>query len=300
LDKSTIKKHTIGDIIKILDEAPQPEGLHMYLNKEAIIENPFSYPFRSDNYGMLLVLSGKIEIQLNLINYTLEANDFIIISPNMVTHIIEIFEDLKIIGISFSVDYVLSNNVNRNSIEAFDFFASKTIPKLSFEKEETEMLLSIAKILHKKNIERKHNFFGNDMVGHTFNLLMFEIASIHKKNNSELKPEMSRKEELTMKFLKILDNNFKRERGVQFYADKLFVTTDHLTKVLKDVAGKTAGKLIDDAVIMEARILLANPSLTIAQIADELQFSDQSFFGKFFKKNTGFSPSYYRKRKTII
>ena len=98
--------------------------------------------------------------------------------------------------------------------------------------------------------------------------------------------------------MKILENNFKKERSVQFYADKLFVTTGHLTKVLKDVGGKTAGELIDDAVIMEARILLANPSLTITQVADELQFTDQSIFGKFFKKKIGSSPSKYRKDKT--
>lgn len=298
MDKSTIKKYTNSDILKILDEAPQSEGLHVYSNKDIITENPFSYPFRSDNFSVMLVVSGKLSIQLNLINYTLEANDFIIVSPKTVIHILDIHEGIQLIGISFTIDFALKSNINKNNIEAFDFFTSKIIPKLSFGYQEMESFLFMVNLLQKKNIEKKNNFFRSEMISHTFSLLMLEIATIYKKNYSELKIEASRKEELMMKFLKILENNFKRERSVQFYADNLFVTTGHLTKVLKDVAGKTAGELIDDAVIMEARILLANPSLTISQIADELQFSDQSFFGKFFKKKIGASPSEYRKGKT--
>lgn len=298
LDKSTIKKYTISDILKILDENLQSEGLHVYSNKDIITENLFSHPFRSDIFVILMVVSGKLNLQLNLINYTLEANDFIIISPKMVTHVLDVHQGIQVIAINFTTDFAIKRNVNKNSIDAFAFFTSKIIPKLSFTKPEMESFLFLVNFLQKKNIENKDDFFGNEMITHIFNLLMLEIASIYKKKYSEIKIEVSRKEELMMKFLKILENNFKRERSVKFYADNLFVTTGHLTKVLKDVAGKTAGELIDDAVIMEARILLANPSLTISQIADELQFSDQSFFGKFFKKKIGISPSEYRKGKT--
>ncbi|MCB0458901.1 MAG: AraC family transcriptional regulator, partial [Flavobacteriaceae bacterium] len=63
----------------------------------------------------------------------------------------------------------------------------------------------------------------------------------------------------------------------------------------KEVSGKSTSQLINEIVVMEAKIMLDNPKLTISQIAQELQFSNQSFFGKFFKKNTGISPSNYRK-----
>ena len=99
-----------------------------------------------------------------------------------------------------------------------------------------------------------------------------------------------------MEALLILNENFKTERSVQFYADTLYMTSGHLSKVLKQVSGKTAGQLIDDAVIMEAKILLAAPELTVAQVANELQFSDQSFFGKYFKKHTGLPPSKFRRQ----
>ncbi|WNW02394.1 AraC family transcriptional regulator [Tenacibaculum sp. HL-MS23] len=98
-----------------------------------------------------------------------------------------------------------------------------------------------------------------------------------------------------IRFLDLLNENFKSERSVQFYADVLCITSGYLSKVLKEVSGKTANQLIDEAVILEAKLLLNNPILSISEIAENLQFSDQSFFGKFFKKHTGLSPTAFRK-----
>ncbi|MEO2071142.1 MAG: helix-turn-helix domain-containing protein [Zunongwangia sp.] len=86
----------------------------------------------------------------------------------------------------------------------------------------------------------------------------------------------------------------RKERQVQFYADKLCVTPDYLTKILKEASRMTTKEIIEEAVIMEARKLLMDNSLTIAQIADMLHFSDQSFFGKFFKKKMKISPNFFR------
>jgi AraC-like DNA-binding protein len=66
---------------------------------------------------------------------------------------------------------------------------------------------------------------------------------------------------------------------------------------VKEVAGKTAGDLIDEMVITEAMILLNDPACSIGQVAVLLQFSDQFFFSKFFKNKTGLTPSEYRKSK---
>jgi len=290
-----MRVHTINDVLEILGESPKLNGLHVF-NKIKITKIPFDHPFRSEEFAIILVLSGRLKIQLNLITYILETNDIIVIVPRTVTHILEIEGDLQFIGISFTLDFALKN-LKTNDMEAFDFFASKTILKISVQIEEIETFIMLSNLLQLKNANINPLFFGREMVFHTFNLLIYELGTLYKKKYSDLKTELSRQEELTLKFLKILENNFNRERSVQFYADALFLTTGHLTKVLKEVSGKTAGELINDAVIIQARILLSNQSLTIAQIANELQFSDQSFFGKYFKKNTGVSPSVYRRKK---
>ena len=83
-------------------------------------------------------------------------------------------------------------------------------------------------------------------------------------------------------------------REVTFYADKLCVTSDYLSKVVREYDGQSAAKWIINAVITEAKILLREPDKTINQIARESNFPDQSTFGKFFKRNTGLSPLEYK------
>lgn len=87
---------------------------------------------------------------------------------------------------------------------------------------------------------------------------------------------------------------FRSQRNVTAYADQLTLTSKYLTETVKEITRKTAGEIIDDFVILEAKLLLDNPALSISEIADELHFSDQSFFGKYFKRHTGFSPKEYR------
>ena len=89
-------------------------------------------------------------------------------------------------------------------------------------------------------------------------------------------------------------DNFQKERTVKFYADKLFVTTKYLTETIKSETGKTSNEWIDEILLLEAKILLSNPTLQIAQIAETLNFPDASTFGKFFKNLSGTSPLNYR------
>lgn len=297
MDKNTIRKHTISDILNILGDSPQSDGLHVHLSKNEFTKIPFPYPFRSDDYVILLVMSGKLKIQLNLITHNLEVYNVVIIKPKTVVHILEMSSDIEVNAISFTTDFALQNRMKKNEFDNFGFFVSKTIPNLMLEKEEAENFNLLTNLLEQKNSNNNNSYFAKEIIALTFNLVVYELANLYKKYTKYLKIDISRKEELSLKFLKLTEENCKCERSVRFYADKLFITTGYLSKVLKEVSGKTAGQLIDDAVIMEARILLTNPSLTIAQISDELQFSDQSFFGKYFKKKIGLSPSEYRKEK---
>jgi AraC-like DNA-binding protein len=124
----------------------------------------------------------------------------------------------------------------------------------------------------------------------------YELANIFS-NKKEMfsKPKISRKEELLEKFLKLLFESFKEKHIVTFYAEKLCITPQYLSLILKELTGKSANKWIDDVLIVEAKIRLKAPDATVQQVADELCFSDQSTFGKFFKKHIGISPMEYRK-----
>ena len=105
---------------------------------------------------------------------------------------------------------------------------------------------------------------------------------------------MNRKEEYAEQFLSDLSKNHKRERSVKFYADRLHITPKYLSGIVREVSGRLASEWIEEVVINEAKNMLSNTSMTIQEISDELNFSNQSFFGKYFKEHTGISPKAFR------
>lgn len=95
-------------------------------------------------------------------------------------------------------------------------------------------------------------------------------------------------------FLALVHENFRKERFLDFYAAKLEVSTKHLSRTVKQQTGYTAVEWIERYVILEAKVLLKSSNLNIQQISDELNFPSQSFFGKYFKHQTGMSPKEFR------
>ncbi len=138
--------------------------------------------------------------------------------------------------------------------------------------------------------------YQNEILKSLIDILLYKIASIYDQHllASHTQPVQTRSQLLASEFKKLVHSHFLAERSLTFYAQRLFITSKHLTETVKEVTGKTAGQWIADAVILEAKVLLQNPSLTIAQIADALHFADQSTFGKFFKKSTELSPMAYK------
>jgi len=96
------------------------------------------------------------------------------------------------------------------------------------------------------------------------------------------------------RFIQLLQQNFKKERFLDFYAEKLGISAKHLSRTVKQQTGYTAVEWIERYVVLEAKVMLRSSSLNIQQIADELNFKSQSFFGKYFKKYTGISPKAFR------
>jgi len=108
------------------------------------------------------------------------------------------------------------------------------------------------------------------------------------------KREKTHNEALIEKFLHLVQMHYKEQRGLEFYADKMCITSKHLSRVFRETGNKPANDLIDDRVSLEAKALLKSTNMTIQQISDELNFPSQSFFGKYFKRVTGMSPKEYK------
>jgi AraC-like DNA-binding protein len=96
------------------------------------------------------------------------------------------------------------------------------------------------------------------------------------------------------RFMELVQEHFRSERFINFYADKLCITPKYLSKLVKEKTGRSAGEWIESYVILEARTMLQSTDMTIQQIASALNFPNQSFFGKYFKRATGLSPKMCR------
>ena len=97
-------------------------------------------------------------------------------------------------------------------------------------------------------------------------------------------------------FINLVQQHFRKERFLEFYSSILEITPKHLSRTLKSMTGITAVEWIDRYVILEAKVLLKSSNLSIQQISNDLNFSSQSFFGKYFKKHVGMSPKEFRNK----
>jgi AraC family transcriptional activator of pobA len=104
------------------------------------------------------------------------------------------------------------------------------------------------------------------------------------------------KQRLLNSLRRLIDEHYRKLRLPKEYADLLYVTPNHLNALCKDVVGKTAGELIRDRILLEAKRLLTNATMTATDIAYELNFKDNSYFNRFFKKYTGVTPDDFRQQ----
>jgi len=110
---------------------------------------------------------------------------------------------------------------------------------------------------------------------------------------------VTQKQQVMGSFRKLLDQNYKTMRLPSEYAAMLFVTPNHLNVLSRDLLGRSAGEVIRDRVLLEAKRLLTNAGMTGAQIAGELNFQDNSYFNRFFKKYEGVTPEEFRRKHVV-
>ena len=179
------------------------------------------------------------------------------------------------------------------------FFYLKDYPCFNLTPQEQETVKEYHAFIRKR-LKNKEALYRKEVVMGLMQGFFFELCNIftnHAPANATTMKNKSRKEYIFERFYESLVESYQSERSVKFYADQLCLTPKHLSGVVKEVSGKTVGEWIDELVILEAKALLNSSSMNIQEIADRLNFANQSFFGKYFKHYTGMSPKEYRKSR---
>ena len=169
------------------------------------------------------------------------------------------------------------------------FFMIKERPCIAVTADELQAFEEYHSFLWSK-VKLKDNPYRKEITQGLLMALFYEIYDIYQGHAVKERTPKSRKEDLFERFIRYVYEFYKEERSVSFYADKMFLTPKHLSTVVKEVSGKTAGEWIDSLVILEAKAMLKSSEQSIQEIADELHFANQSFFGKYFKHHTAFRP----------
>jgi AraC family transcriptional regulator, transcriptional activator of pobA len=248
---------------------------------------------RYDVYVIFLRISGVSETSINGRDYTSVKNMVFITTPSTIVSVRKISDDYESIFIACPHSFVARAGMWLPYESILHLFGSNNDPMLRVTDEQAATLLFLLKRLRELSANQNQRFY-EEMTQNYFTILLYELAITYNAAHVGEPIRLARKEELVALFIKKLSVDFKKEHEVGFYAGALGVSPKYLSEVIKDLTGKTAGTIIDEAIIAEAKRMLSKPESTIAGVASELYFSDQSAFGKFFKRYVGLAPSDYR------
>jgi AraC-like DNA-binding protein len=268
-------------------------GPDFFITDEKQLLSLSEYPYRSDGYIIGICTRGTAQVEVNLQVYEAKPDAMLLATPFHVLRIYQSSPDFLCRFIVFSKAFLIENNVNSHFLESFSYFKSTSLPVIYPGHDDAKILLEIYVLLQQK-LDRQDHPYRMEIARSMLITMLYEVGFIYEKQHVMIKGKLNRKQELNVLFQELVFHHYKEHRNVQYYADALFVSSKHLTETIKDVTGRTAGEWIDDAVILEAKVLLRNQEISIANIAFAIHFPDQSSFGKYFKKQTGLSPSDYR------
>lgn len=238
-------------------------------------------PHRQSTHSLLFVLEGSLIASSGFDDYTLYQNSMIVIPAGQVSSLSFMSDDIKGFYLHFTNSYLSQQ-------EDLDFSEWLIKPIVKFDKTETDHLLLLLKRMQQLN--------ENEMNSNIIKLYLATfLAEIKQSVDFGIKANFLSHERITLGFKKLLNFNITKHRSVSFYANELNISPNHLNRSVRLTLGRSASSLIDEMLILEARILMQKSNMAISEIAFEIGFDDASYFGRFFKKHTGIAPTDYRK-----
>lgn len=265
------------------------------LHKEVMIEDLAGYlrrnknlvfPHRHNFYHFLLFTKGGGFHSIDFERSEIKAGQIYFMIPGQI-HTWEFEGEMDGYVVNFDKDLFTSLLLRPDYLSNFSFFSGLVRDEV-FLIDDTK-LGTVIEVLERIREQITDREFVRISLLYVFHLLG------NQGDNSVSSEGSAYNYTLLRNFLHLIELNYKSLRLPKDYASLLYITPNHLNALCKELLGESAGELIRKRIVLEAKRLLVIRDYSISEIAYELNFSDNSYFTKFFKKIEGITPEEFRK-----
>ncbi|MBQ0085630.1 MAG: AraC family transcriptional regulator [Prevotella sp.] len=250
--------------------------------------------FKMDCTFAVICYSGSANFALNTEQRSIKQNDIIIVNTGETVESYEVADDFNGMTIFMSKNFMDDIIMNYEDVSHLLLF-SRTHPVIHLTDTDAYLFSNYYKMLEYK-IAEVNNHFRKEVIRSILRAWIYELSNILYRDQQMIEKVKRRQDVIFAEFLKLVEANFKTEKRVSWYSDRLCISSKYLSAVIKNASQRTPNEWIDYYVILEAKVLLRNTSKSIKEVSEELRFPNQSFFGKFFKERVGCSPLQFRGR----
>lgn len=263
------------------------EDLSLFKFKHFLTKLGLNEPRKSQRATIVVCTSGSCRVKINLEVFEIKAPKLVTIMPGQIFEILSDVDTLEGYVVSLSKKFVDKVNLPGWHHRYVKMYNN---PITDIDHNKLNSLLFFYAILHRAAANDK-NPFRMQIIENLISIFYFGgVSSLDNSIESNLKYN----NHIVANFLELVQQHYREQRLIQFYANKLCITPKYLSKLVKEHTGRAAADWIEQHVILEARAMLQSSDMSIQQIATSLNFPNQSFFGKYFKRATGVSPKQYR------
>lgn len=291
--RGNLRKVSISGIKKEMNDV-------FYLSDDLVITTlstknnaTMDYPATIDGFSAIILMAGEATVSIDMQQYLVRPNTIVFFNPDSIIRTVKCSANAAAYFLAFSKQFVNEIQIDLStSLPVYMRFGKAPVLEVTQQDvQEIRQLFQLIKTMLRSDKER----YRHEIIRTLFTTAFYFITEINQREQAgDMK--QGRCEVLFDEFMSLLQRYNKCERNVSFYAGQLNITPKYLSSVVKQVSGKTAARWIDESVILEAKALLKYSGMSIQEIAYHLNFSTQSFFGKYFKQHTGTSPSRYKRK----
>lgn len=237
-----------------------------------------------------LIIKGEARATINITEYTVHEGQLLMLEPGSFLLIHEFSEDALVNYLVLSSSF-LEKNTFSSRMAINNAQTQESI--LTLPQDMANVYRHVFDLLTEAS-NCQPSMLTPTMMLHIFNLLQSSYAEVAKRTKPSLDRPMDRKNEIFHEYNRLVMKHYQEWHHVSEYADAMRLTLPHLCSTIKQVANKTAGELITDAILTDAKAQLRLTTLQIKEIALSLGFDNVAFFNRFFKSHTGMTPKAYR------